>query len=89
MRRDLKTYASTRFDKAEMVAATEALARFDGPALVLWGSEDKVMPPGHGRRIAELLPNGRLVEVDDAYVLLSEDQPALVARHLRDFLSTP
>lgn len=88
VRRDLRKYASTRFDKAEMVTATKALARFDRPALVVWGSEDKVMPPEHGRRITELLPKGRLVEVEDAYVLLPEDQPALVAEHLREFLAS-
>lgn len=87
VRRDLKKYATIRFNKAEMVTATEALARFDRPALVLWGSEDKVMPPEHGRRIAGLLPRGRLVEVDDAYVLLAKDQPALVADNIREFLA--
>lgn len=86
VRRDLEKYAGTRFDKAEMIAATEALAHFDRPALVLWSSEDKVMPPEHGRRIASLLSHGRLVEIDDAYVLVSEDQAQLVATHLLEFL---
>ena len=36
---------------------------------MLWSSAGKVMPRGHGRRLANLLPNGTLVEVDDAYVL--------------------
>ncbi len=30
----------------------------------------------HGRRLAVLLPQGRLVEVDDSYTLLALDQPA-------------
>lgn len=88
VRQDLTKYATTPVDKAEMVAATQALARFERPALVVWGTEDKVMPPEHGRRIATLLPQGRLIEVDDAYVLLPEDQPALLANELRQFLAS-
>ena len=36
--------------------AAERLPGFDRPALVVWASEDRVMPPEHGRRLAELLP---------------------------------
>ena len=46
------------------------------------------MPLEHGRRIATLLPQGRLIQVDDAYVLLSEDQPEVVANHLRQFFTS-
>jgi pimeloyl-ACP methyl ester carboxylesterase len=45
------------------------------------------MPPEHGRRLAELLPQGRLVEVDDSYTLVPVDQPAVLARHLREFVA--
>jgi pimeloyl-ACP methyl ester carboxylesterase len=38
---------------------------FDRPALVVWASGDRVMPPERGRRLAELLPQGELVEVED------------------------
>ena len=39
------------------------------------------MPPDHGRRLAELLPQGRLVEISDSYTLLPLDQPAIRAGH--------
>jgi pimeloyl-ACP methyl ester carboxylesterase len=52
---------------------------------VLWASEDKVMPPEHGRRLAEIIPNARYSEVDDAYTLLPLDQPDRVAEHLTSF----
>ena len=45
------------------------------------------MPPAHGRRLAELFPNSRLIEVPDSYTLIPEDQPALLAAHLRTFIS--
>ena len=62
------------------------LAEFDRPALVVWASEDRVMPPGHGRRLAELLPQGRLVEVADGYTLLPLDQPHQLAGLIGEFV---
>jgi pimeloyl-ACP methyl ester carboxylesterase len=43
------------------------------------------MPPEHGRRLAELLPNGRLSEIDDSYTLIPLDQPARLAQMIREF----
>ena len=62
------------------------LGEFDRPALVVWASEDRVMPPAHGRRLAELLPQGRLVEVADGYTLLPLDRPAELARLIGEFV---
>jgi hypothetical protein len=45
------------------------------------------MPHEHGRRLADLFPNARLVEIADSYTLIPEDQPAELAAHLRAFLS--
>ena len=43
------------------------------------------MPPEHGRRLAELLPHGQLVQVDDSYTLIPLDQPARLAQVIREF----
>ena len=72
-------------DRGVMLAAAEALPGFDRPALVVWASEDRVMPPEHGRRLAELLPQGRLEEVPDSYTLVPLDQPAPLARLIGAF----
>jgi pimeloyl-ACP methyl ester carboxylesterase len=61
---------------------------FHRPALVVWAAEDRVMPPEHGRRLAELLPDARLVEVADSYTLVPLDQPASLAGAVRDFVMT-
>jgi pimeloyl-ACP methyl ester carboxylesterase len=66
--------------------AAGSLARFKRPALVIWAAEDRVMPPAHGRRLSELLARSRLVEVDDSYTLIALDQPATLARHLRELI---
>jgi pimeloyl-ACP methyl ester carboxylesterase len=68
--------------------ATAALPSFHRPALVVWAAEDRVMPPEHGRRLAELLPDSRLVEVADSYTLVPLDQPAQLAAAIRHFVMT-
>jgi pimeloyl-ACP methyl ester carboxylesterase len=76
-------------DKHLMLDAAECLSTFDHPALVVWASADRVMPPDHGRRLAELLPQGHLVEIPDSYTLIPLDQPAPLAQILRDFTRSP
>jgi len=68
-----------------MLDAAESLPSFTRPALVVWASGDRVMPPEHGRRLADLLPQGRLVEVADSYTLIPLDQPARLAQVIREF----
>jgi pimeloyl-ACP methyl ester carboxylesterase len=88
IRRDLRKYArGARRAKRDLLAASERLSTFDRPALVVWASEDRVMPPEHGRRLADLLPRGQFVEISDSYTLIPEDQPATLAGHIREFLS--
>jgi pimeloyl-ACP methyl ester carboxylesterase len=66
-----------------MTEAAAALPAFDRPALVVWAEGDRVMPPEHGRRLAGLLPQGRLVEIADSYTLVPLDQPAALAAAIR------
>jgi pimeloyl-ACP methyl ester carboxylesterase len=85
IRRDLLKYIRTT-DMSALVAAAEALRDFDRPALVAWAVEDRIMPLEHGRRLAELLPQGRLVEIGDSYTLIPEDQPVELAAAMRSFV---
>jgi pimeloyl-ACP methyl ester carboxylesterase len=84
IRRDLRKYVlSAPQGRRELLAASQALRSFDRPALVAWASEDKLMPREHGRRLAELLPQAELAEIEDSYTLIPEDQPTTLAAHLR------
>ena len=86
IRRDtVRVLRAAAADKRILVAAADSLPSFDRPALVVWASEDRVMPPEHGRRLAELLPNGRLIEIDDSYTLIPLDQPQQLAKNIREF----
>lgn len=86
IRRDVLKYVRTA-DVREMIDATERLRKFQRPALVVWAAEDRVMPPEHGRRLAELLPDARLVEIADSYTLIPEDQPGELAGAIRRFVA--
>ena len=42
----------------------EAIARIDRPILIIHGTADAIVRPGHGRRLAEAGPTAELVEID-------------------------
>jgi len=90
IRRDLRKYVRRAPQgRRELLAGMDALAAFDRPALVAWASEDRLMPPEHGRRIAQLLPQAQLVEIGDSYTLVPEDQPVTLTAHIRELLGRP
>jgi pimeloyl-ACP methyl ester carboxylesterase len=90
IRRDIvRTLRDAAKDTGFLLDVAEQLPRFARPVLVVWASEDRVMPPAHGRRLAKLFPDGRLVEVLDSYTLIPLDQPAVLARAIRDFVAAP
>lgn len=86
IRRDLRKYALSIPPKEVLLGWHEKLRYFDRPALVVWASEDRVMPPEHGRRLAGMFSNGRLVEIPDSYTLIPEDQPREFACAVRSFV---
>ncbi|MCX5407324.1 alpha/beta hydrolase [Streptomyces sp. NBC_00335] len=86
IRRDLAAFLhATRKDT--YVRAAERLRSFDRPALVLWGAEDRMMPPRTGRRLAGLLPYGTYEEVPDARTLIPFDNPQGLCAALRRFIA--
>ncbi|HLS78224.1 MAG TPA: alpha/beta hydrolase [Nocardia sp.] len=82
----LRTYLRGEVDDHMLIAHTEALRRFRGPALILWSSDDRVMPLAHARALAESMPDARLRVVDDAAVLSMIDRPEAVAAEMGAFL---
>jgi pimeloyl-ACP methyl ester carboxylesterase len=68
-----------------LVDAAKRLPDFDRPALVVWAADDKVMPPSHGRRLVELLPQAKLIEIEDSYTLVPLDQPLKLASVIEEF----
>src|SRR5579871_2111135 len=80
IRRDtVRVLRAIAAERQLMVDAAAGLPAFTRPALVVWASKDRVMPPEHGRRLAELLPRGQLIEIADSYTLIPLDQPGQLA----------
>ena len=89
VRRDLTRYIRTT-DNGSLDAIVDDLARLDMPVLVAWTTDDLVMPAEHGRRLADLVPDGRYVEIPDSRTLVPLDQPTVLAGLVRDFVqATP
>lgn len=85
VRRDLARYIRTTDDSC-LDAIVDDLARLDMPVLVAWTTDDLVMPAEHGPRLADLVPQGRYVEIEDSRTLVPLDQPAVLAGLLRTFI---
>jgi pimeloyl-ACP methyl ester carboxylesterase len=85
IRQDLVKYCRTKFDKADLIRATNRLAGFDGGVLVLW-SRNPVMPDDHATHLADLT-GGTLRYIDDANVLVMLDQPEQTALEIGAFLT--
>jgi pimeloyl-ACP methyl ester carboxylesterase len=86
IRRDaVRALRAIAADTRLLLAAAEGLPAFTAPALVVWASEDRVMPPAHGQRLADLLPRGQLAEIADSYTLIPLDQPARLAEVILEF----
>jgi pimeloyl-ACP methyl ester carboxylesterase len=85
IRRDLRTYMQTTdFDVLNQIVPK--LRAFEKPALVAWAAEDRVMPPEHGRRLADLLPAARHVEIPDSFTLIPLDNPGALVAEIRAFV---
>jgi len=57
------------------------------PALVVWGGEDKVVPPVTGKQYAEALPNATLELVHDCGHCVDMEQPEILARLVTNFIA--
>ncbi|MFL6239879.1 MAG: alpha/beta fold hydrolase [Actinomycetes bacterium] len=73
-------------NKRYTVEAAEALKRFDKPVLLAWGVDDKAFRLAEARRLAAVLPDARVVPIEDSRTFVSEDQPDVLARAILDFL---
>jgi pimeloyl-ACP methyl ester carboxylesterase len=66
--------------------APSAHARaFHRPVLLAWGEDDRLFPLSLAERLAELLPDARIVSVAGARTLVPEDQPEMLAKLVAEF----
>jgi pimeloyl-ACP methyl ester carboxylesterase len=65
---------------------SKRLYRLTAETLVVWGEEDRLVPPAYAQRWATLLPHARVVCVPRAGHMLPYEQPEALAREVRTFL---
>ncbi len=87
VRRDLRSFV-TQVHRRHTLAAADALPAFTKPVLLAWAADDRVFPLSFAKRLAEVLPDARLVEVADSYTFVPEDQPAALAELITEFTGT-
>jgi pimeloyl-ACP methyl ester carboxylesterase len=84
----LRTIGGVRRDLERLLLAVDtrytheaaaALVRFDRPATVAWAADDRLFPIEHGRRLAELLPQGTFTTIPDCRTFIPEEQPGRLA----------
>lgn len=57
------------------------------PVLILWGEEDRWIPPEKGQQLHRTIPGSRFETLPGCAHLAQEDAPDTVAAHLREFFS--
>jgi pimeloyl-ACP methyl ester carboxylesterase len=84
IRRDLRAFLRGLHPRHTLAAAA-ALPSFGKPVLLAWAREEKLFR-GLGKRLADVLPDARLVEVADSYTFVPEDQPDVLAGLITEFI---
>lgn len=57
------------------------------PTLLIWATRDPISPPTVGRHLAGLLPNAKLIELDDDSHLFARERPEDAARLIAEHLT--
>lgn len=71
------------FDREPILEEVEEIRM---PALVLAASGDPAIPPDHGRRLADALPEAEIVELDSGGHILPLEEPEATGEELVHFL---
>lgn len=85
-RRDISAMLR-RIRKRYTRQAAARLPEFRRPALIAWAREDRVFPFAHAERLAELLPDARLVAIEGSRSFVPEDRPDALAEEVARFLA--
>jgi pimeloyl-ACP methyl ester carboxylesterase len=83
IRRDLRS-VGTQVHRRHTLAAAAALPEFTKPVLLAWAEDEKLFR-GIDKRLLEVLPDARVVEIADSRTLVPEDQPDRLAELIIEF----
>jgi pimeloyl-ACP methyl ester carboxylesterase len=66
--------------------AAERLRDVDRPTLIAWAPEDRFFKFRYAERLADAIPNARLVRIENSRTFVSEDQPERLAEEIAAFV---
>jgi pimeloyl-ACP methyl ester carboxylesterase len=87
VRRDVRK-ATIGLDKRYTLAAAERFGQLEVPVLLAWAPEDRFFKRAHAERLAGDIPGARIEWIEDAGTFVPLDQPAAVARAIRNFVAS-
>jgi pimeloyl-ACP methyl ester carboxylesterase len=87
VRRDFSQLIRAVSSRYTQQTAAQLEGGCDVEALVVWSSNDRLFPTGHGVRLATLLGAEPITVVQDSAALIPEDQPAALVALVADFLA--
>jgi pimeloyl-ACP methyl ester carboxylesterase len=71
-------------DPALTLRATPAIEAFGPPVTLAWGTQDKLFPLDHARRLRDAFPNATLIEIPDCSAFVMLDAPGVLADAIRN-----
>jgi pimeloyl-ACP methyl ester carboxylesterase len=71
-------------DPALTLRAAPAIAAFDRPVTLPWGTEDQLFPLDHARRLRDAFPHATLIEIPDSSTFVMLDAPGKLAEVIRN-----
>lgn len=78
VREDLRRFL-VGVHRRHTLAAVDGLRRFDKPVLLAWAIEDRLFPIALAYRLATVLPDVQIVEIEDSYTFVPLDRPERLA----------
>ena len=74
--------------RVDLAASPERIANIRQPTLLLWGGQDRLIPPSHAKRFARDIAGSKLVMFDALGHLPHEEDPLQTVAAVRAFLSS-
>lgn len=84
VREDVARFARA-VDPQDLLAVSNRLGRFEGPALLVWGTADRFFKLDFGRRLRDVLADARLIEIAGGRTFIPHDEPTRLAQEVAAF----
>ncbi len=84
MRRDTAAFARAA-DPGDLLDVATRLGTFERPVLLVWGNGDRFFKVDFARRLRDVFPDARLVEIEDGQTFLPIQHPGRLAEEIASF----